>query len=136
MKKTTREWVGKAEDDYQLAALGARLSRPFHDQVCFHCQQAAEKYLKALLEQLSLSVAKTHDLDQLLGALLPHHPTLRSLRRGLKFLTNFSVAIRYPGEKASKRQATSALRWAGQVRDACRAVLHLPPPRAGRRRSP
>ncbi len=47
MKKTTREWVGKAEDDYQIAAQTARLSRPFHDQVCFHCQQAADKYLKA-----------------------------------------------------------------------------------------
>jgi HEPN domain-containing protein len=135
MKKTTREWVGKAEDDYQLAAEGARLSRPFHDQVCFHCQQAAEKYLKALIEELALPVTKTHDLERLFGALLPHQPTLRTLRRGLKFLTNFSVAIRYPGEKASKRQAASALRWAGQVRDACRTVLHLRPPRSRCRRS-
>lgn len=132
MKKTTREWVGKAEDDYQLASEGARLSRPFHDQVCFHCQQAAEKYLKAVLEQLSLSVPKTHDLERLLGALLPHHPTLGPLRRGLQFLTNFSVAIRYPGEKASKRQAASALRWAGKVRDACRSVLRVRSPRRHR----
>jgi len=54
MKRTTREWVGKAEDDYQLAAQGARLSRPFHDQVCFHCQQAAEKYLN---DDMLLAVA-------------------------------------------------------------------------------
>ena len=129
MKKTTREWVGKAEDDYQLAAAGARLSRPFHDQVCFHCQQAAEKYLNALLEELSVSVTKTHDLERLLGALLPHYPSLRPLRRGLKFLTNFSVAIRYPGEKASKRQATSALRWAAKVRNTCRPLLGARSPR-------
>lgn len=133
MKRTTREWVGKAEDDYQLAAEGSRLSRPFHDQVCFHCQQAAEKYLKAVLEQLGLSVPKTHDLERLLGALLPHHPTLRPLRRGLAFLTNFSVAIRYPGERAFKRQAVSALRWAGKVRSACRSLLGI---RSPRRRSP
>src|SRR2546421_347001 len=110
MKKTTREWVGKAEDDYRLAVKLARSKERFHDQRCFHCQQAAEKYLKALLEELGLSVEKTHELDQLLTPLLLRYSSLRSLRRGLIFLTNFAVTIRYPGDKASKRQATSALR--------------------------
>ena len=61
MKKTTREWVGKAEDDALAAARLAHGRKPFHDQVCFHCQQLAEKYLKALLEELGHPVPKTHD---------------------------------------------------------------------------
>jgi hypothetical protein len=47
------------------------------------------------------------------------------LKRGLEFLTRFAVEFRYPGESASKRQATAALRWATKVRDACRAQLGI-----------
>ena len=52
MKRAAREWARKAEDDYRLAAMIADGSEPFHDQLCFHCQQSAEKYLKAVLEEL------------------------------------------------------------------------------------
>jgi HEPN domain-containing protein len=76
MKKTTREWVGKAEDDYRTAELLAQSSEPLHDQLCFHCQQAAEKNLKALLEELGLSVEKTHELEDLLDRLRARHPSL------------------------------------------------------------
>ena len=51
MKRATREWVRKAEADYRLAEAISRGDESFHDQLCFHCQQAAEKYLKALLEE-------------------------------------------------------------------------------------
>ena len=71
MKPATREWVGKGEHDYLAAGElhGSRIRLP--DQVCFHCQQAAEKYLKALLEELNQPVPKTHDLELLLDQLLP-----------------------------------------------------------------
>ena len=85
--------------------------------------------MKALLEELGLSVEKTHALEDLLDELLPHHLYLRSLRRGLAFLRQFAVGVRYPGDNASKRQAVSALRWAGRVRDACRPPLGIPPTR-------
>jgi len=127
MKRATREWTRKAEADYHAAVELAHASQPFYDQVAFHCQQSAEKYLKALLEELTIAVAKTHELDQLLTKLAPHHPPLRSLRRGLLFLTNFAVEPRYPGDNTTKRQASSALRWAGKVRDVCRAMLGMSP---------
>src|SRR5947209_9325109 len=112
MKKMTREWVKKAEQDYLLAQQGSRSEVPVHDGVCFHCQQCAEKYCKGMMEEIGLPVPKTHDLDVLLTALLSHHATLRTLRRGLLFLTDFAVDIRYPGNNASKRQALAALRLA------------------------
>ena len=136
MKRTTRTWVRKAESDYGLAVLIAHGHKPFRDELCFHCQQSAEKYLKALWEELGQTVPKTHDLIALLNLLLPYHRRLFRLRRGLGFLTDFAVDIRYPGDNATKRQAISALRWAGQVRDACRTLLGLRPPRPRRRRSP
>src|SRR5213593_954405 len=101
MKKSTREWVRKAEEDYVLAKQGRRSKVPVHNGVCFHCQQCAEKYLKGLLEELGLSIPKTHELDLLRTSLLPHYPSLRGLHRGLTFLTSFAVAIRYPGDNAS-----------------------------------
>jgi hypothetical protein len=52
----------------------------------------------------------------------------------LEFLTDFAVDPRYPGSGTSKREAASALRWSGKVRDACRNLLGLRPPR--RRGSP
>jgi HEPN domain-containing protein len=135
MKRLTRGWVQKAEVDYRVARQLSRNVRPAHDVVCFPRQQAAEKYFKGLLEEQGLPVPRTHDLDRLLTLLLPAYPRLRSHRRGLQFLTRFAVPVRYPGDNATKRQAASALRWAGQVREACRTLLGLLPPR-GRRKRP
>jgi len=129
MKKTTKEWVRKAEADY-LAARRLRRGRdPLHDVVCFHCQQCAEKYLKALLEELSLTIPKTHNLVSLLPLLTPHHPSLRSLRRGLDYLTRYAVDTRYPGDSASKRQAVAAWRWAEMARTVARNLLGIRPRR-------
>jgi HEPN domain-containing protein len=102
------------------------LRPPIHDAVCFHCQQAAEKYLKSLLEECSLPIPKVHDLVRLLALVQPHYANLLTLRRGLAMLNDFAVDARYPDCWLTKRNAQSALRWAGRVRDACRALLGLP----------
>lgn len=62
----------------------------------------AEKYLKSLLQELGLSVPRTHDLDKLLVLLMPHHPSLRRFRRTLMSLSRFAVDYRYPDENASR----------------------------------
>jgi HEPN domain-containing protein len=95
--------------------------------VCFHCQQAAEKYLKALLQERGAVVPRTHDLDRLLLSLLPQDAKLRPLRRGLRALTRYAVEYRYPYERATGRQMESALRVAERVRAEVRARLGLPP---------
>ncbi|MCI0380489.1 MAG: HEPN domain-containing protein [Gemmataceae bacterium] len=128
MKKATRQWVRKAESDYSLAAkLGRAKSEPFHDERCFHCQQSAEKYLKAIMTEHGLAVPKSHNLDDLFSLL--HQLSLRLQRRGLIFLSDFAVGVRYPGKNATKRQAASAFRWAGRVRSVCRAHLGIAPAR-------
>jgi len=126
MKKVTAEWVRKAEEDYQVAVETHRSSKPFHNTVCFHCQQASEKYLKALLEENGLKIPKIHDLDELCSLLLPSYQSLRSVRRGLAFLTRFAVEIRYPGDNPNKREAVAALRWTGKVRMEARSLLGIP----------
>jgi HEPN domain-containing protein len=48
MNDLTIEWVPKAEGGYETMLRESRVRRdPNYDAVCFHAQQAAEKYLKA-----------------------------------------------------------------------------------------
>lgn len=126
MKRATRPWVRKAERDFALAKKVETIHQ-FHDAVCFHSQQCAEKYLKAMLVEANVPVPKTHDLDRLLALVAPTNASLGVHRRGLLFLTSFAVDARYPGFDASKRQATSALRWAERLRHECRMLLGIKP---------
>ena len=63
----------------------------------FTANSVSKKYLKGLMEELGLPVPKIHDLELLLTALEPHHPKLRSCRRGLLFLSDFAVDPRILG---------------------------------------
>jgi len=63
---------------------------------------------------------------KLCSLLLPSYQSLRSVRRGLAFLTRFAVEIRYPGDNPNKREAVAALRWTGKVRMEARSLLGIP----------
>jgi HEPN domain-containing protein len=104
----------------------ADLDSPPRDIVCFHCQQAAEKYLKALLQETGRPVPKTHDLANVLDLLVPVDATLARLRRQAASLTRYAVDYRYPGEMANKRQMEAALRHADLLRLQSRGKLNLP----------
>ena len=117
---------GKAEEDWAGAGTLTAQSPPLTDLVCFHCQQAAEKYLKALLQEQGAVVPKTHDLRHLLRLLLPHDPTLRSLQRGLLSLGRYAVEYRYPGLRATRRGMQTALRHTERIRRDVRADSGLP----------
>ena len=107
MQTKTRQWVKKAEDDHNTAHFLAANKLPLHDHVCFHCQQCAEKYLKALLQEAGLFIPKIHDCETLLDLLPPQYASVRQFSRGLAILSEYAVTVRYPGENATKRKATS-----------------------------
>jgi HEPN domain-containing protein len=127
MKRQTAQWVLKAEEDWQGACELAGRKPPLRDLACFHCQQAAEKYLKALLQNVGAVVPKTHDLEDLLDLLLPHEATLAPLRRILQSLSHYAVEYRYPGPRATTRRMRAALRHVERVRGELRGRLGLPP---------
>lgn len=127
MKPSTREWIRKAESDFQAAlTLGRRRKTSFHDQVCFHYQQSAEKYLKALLEETNVRSPKTHDLDRLMSLLLPQNPSLTPLRPMLLRLSGYAVEFRYPGHEATAQDVSSARSDARSVRKVMRLLLGIP----------
>jgi HEPN domain-containing protein len=117
MKPITREWIGKAEGDWNAASLLFRARRKAnYDATCFHAQQCAEKYLKARLEEASIAAGKTHDLARLLSLILPVEPSWKVLRQDLILLTDFAVDYRYPGSSATKADAKDAVQRCRNVR--------------------
>src|SRR5438105_15716922 len=87
--------------------------------------QSAEKYLKALLQELGLPITRTHNLEHLLHQSKSHRAGVRGMGRGAVFLTRFAVETRYPGDQATRRQATAALRWAERMRRLLRRELGI-----------
>jgi HEPN domain-containing protein len=126
MKRLTAEWVSKAEADYQGAvALQRRRKQPLPDLVCFHCQQCAEKYLKAFLQETGVPFPKTHVLTDLLNLTLSTHPALSSLQPSLLILEDYAVKFRYPGMAATAVQARSAMQSVRILRRKVRKQLGL-----------
>ena len=110
MKELVVEWVKKAEGDAGTARREAVVKEaPNWDAVCFHAQQAVEKYLKGLLQQEGIPFPKTHDLSVLLNLILPIFPELNELTDDLEWLSALAIEFRYPGEEAVQKDAESAL---------------------------
>jgi HEPN domain-containing protein len=126
MKPLTREWIEKAEADFATARREFRVRKhPNYDAVCFHCQQCAEKYLKARLQEDRIVFSKTHNLMFLLDLLMPSYQTWNVLGSDLQILNKFAVAYRYPGESTDMQTARDALERCKRIRDVVRKSLGL-----------
>ena len=95
------------------------LEDPPTDVVCFHCQQCAEKCLKAFLVWVDRDFPKTHDLPEVLGLCVRHEPEFRDLEGAAVALTPYAVVTRYveAWRDISREEATQAIQWAVEVRD-------------------
>ncbi|HTV41112.1 MAG TPA: HEPN domain-containing protein [Candidatus Sulfotelmatobacter sp.] len=126
MNPLTREWVEKAEGDFLVAVqIMRRKKQRVYDAVCFHCQQAVEKYLKARLTEAGLACPRTHDLPALLILLLPVEPLWKSYETAAKSLTDYAVNFRYPGNSATLAEARKALKHCRSLRVEARRSLGL-----------
>jgi HEPN domain-containing protein len=106
MNDLTHEWVILAEGDYRYAIIGMRAKdTSVYNGVCFHCQQAAEKYLKAFLVEHQIEFRPKHDLLYLLNLALNVDAAFEFIRMDLEFLNDYAVDVRYPGESADKTEA-------------------------------
>ncbi len=124
MTPLAAEWVAKAEGDYATARREPRARRqPNFDAVCFHAQQCAEKYLKALLQEWRLPIPRTHNLEALAKPLLSAHPSLATAEAALRTLGAYAVESRYPGTSADRTLAKEALGLCTDIRRVCRRVF-------------
>ncbi|MFQ5628796.1 MAG: HEPN domain-containing protein [bacterium] len=94
-------WLKKAEADFQGAIyINRRRKNQLPDLVCYHSQQAAEKYLTAFLIYHVKPFPKTHDLILLLEMCLKYAPLLEFYKKLFEILNPYSVQFRYPGDEA------------------------------------
>lgn len=103
-------WVERAEEDYAVATNMLRRKKPLTGTPCFHAQQCAEKYSKAVLIRQGQPFPKTHDLLTLdtlcvkAGILLGFTPTQ------LGTLSSFAVQVRYPGDNPTLEDTREAVK--------------------------
>jgi HEPN domain-containing protein len=92
----TRAWLLRAAED--LAAAAVLMTPVTLRSALFHCQQAAEKSLKAFLTWHQRPFPRTHNLTVLSGLCAELDESLDVAIAPSLALTRFAVAMRYPGE--------------------------------------
>lgn len=93
-----RQWLHKAESDLLNIRNNLAAERIPTDTVCFHAQQAIEKFLKAVLIANGRNIAKTHDLVKLLTDVADIIPELLQYEERLEEISEYSVGVRYPDD--------------------------------------
>ncbi len=88
-------FIAKGEEDLLAAKALVDNSEISDDIVGFHCQQAVEKFLKAVLIKNEVVFRKTHDLEELLGLMEDNGLPLPENRDALDDLQPFAVTARY-----------------------------------------
>lgn len=119
------QWLGRANEDFGLAEHLVSENSPYLNAICFHAQQAAEKYLKAFLVHNQVEFPKTHDLVKILDLIATVDKPLAESLRDVKGLSNYGVDIRYPGDlpEISNDDARQAFKLAEKARDAIMSAL-------------
>ncbi|MBN2130291.1 MAG: HEPN domain-containing protein [Sedimentisphaerales bacterium] len=124
-RRLVAEWLRKADTDMQVAEHLAGEDAAFPSVIAFHCQQAGEKYLKALLTHWGIAFPKTHVLAKLLELVEVRGASVAESLLDAVVLTPYGAELRYPGDRpeASPDEAREAVRLARLVRDT--VLVHL-----------
>jgi len=85
-KSQVQRWIEKADSDLNAVYELLNVNSNSRDVICFHCQQAVEKYLKGLLIALNVKFERMHDLVALLESLVEQHPELEAFKENLAIL--------------------------------------------------
>lgn len=106
-----KEWIEKADHDLGSAKIIYLHLPDYFDTIAFHCQQAVEKYLKAILVFYKIEFLRSHDLIYLLELLSRKIDIDESRFKKAFTLNNFGVQIRYPNKiiKLTKEELESAI---------------------------
>ncbi len=96
--EVSKQWIAKARNDLLNVDNNLKADEIPFDTVCFHCQQAAEKFLKAYLVANGNPYPISHDLVLILEKVLLLNTSAEVLRNDLALLMPYAVEIRYPDD--------------------------------------
>ena len=122
-----RSWLQKGLLDLKSADWLLRSPYPLFNSVGFHCQQAAEKFLKAFLTWCDKPFGKTHSLVALVGECLEFDESFQELRDAATTLTPYAVTARYPGDlpELTIEEAEEAYKLSQQVWEVAIGLMPL-----------
>jgi len=120
-------WLVKADDDLRVARLLILEENALYAAGVYHCQQAAEKAIKAWLTCHDIVFPKTHDLEALLHLCRPQEPGFSAYVEHARVLTPLATEFRYPSDVHAPEpehardvleQASEIVTYAGRLVDA------------------
>ena len=97
-----------------------------YDIICFLSQECIGKYMKAWLQENDVPFTKTHDLEKLLGLIVPTIPDWRVWQSDFSVFSEDAIDFLYPGKYATAKDAGQAIHICTEVRQAVRTELKLP----------
>ena len=131
LAKLTREWLTKASHDLQNARIVGGVPDGPLDTAIYHCQQAAEKAVKAFLVFRGLTPEKTHDIRKLAVQASVFEARFNEFINIAAALTPYAWEFRYPDVLTetypTREEFDEALQHAQTIYD---FVLNLLPPEA------
>ncbi len=114
-----QQWLTKSQRDLKVAWILFENEESLLDAVVYHCQQSAEKSLKAYLTYRNTTFRKTHDLDVLIDLCSLSEPSFQDLKDGADILTPYATEFRYPSDtvEPERYEAEEALKIASSILD-------------------
>ena len=116
-EELVKEWLTLADDDLRLAGQTMKDIEPVYWAAAFHCQQAAEKSLKAFLAYNEYHVEKTHDIEFLVKLCMKFLPEMEQFIESGAALSEYAVETRYPAAifEITKIKAEEAMETAHSI---------------------
>ena len=90
------EWIRIAEQDYESAMKLSGFHPAPLEVICYLCQQAVEKILKAYVIAKENKLTKTHDLKLLIEKCVQFSPDFDRFEKICSSLLLYSTLTRYP----------------------------------------
>lgn len=120
-------WFKKGDQDLKNATIVIEAEEAPIDTVCFHCQQAIEKYLKGLMAYNNMMIPKMHDLEKLILLLIPSFPQIEPFMDEVESLSDYAVEVRYPGfyEEIPIEEGKKALEIAQKIKTKILEIIQL-----------
>ena len=119
-KDVATRWFNKGNNDLIAGNYILTMPEPPTDTVCFHSQQAAEKYLKGFLAFHGRETPKIHDIEELISICIEIDSEFSKLFDVSSDLSVYAVEVRYPLEidyEITAEEALSAIQNANKIRD-------------------
>ena len=119
------EWFRFANMDLDTAKHTFETMRPAPlEIICYHCQQAAEKFLKGVLVSFDVEPEKTHDIAKLTAKLKNYLSVPDEFALFERTLTQYGVRTRYPTAiSVDEEQTKSAIAHAEKVKQWAESVI-------------